>query len=141
VLLSLVTAAMAGLGRSGGHAAADVPLTYGVFMAPAYVGFFMLGLPLAERRLRAATVPMLLTAMSVVLLVQQVIMGAALIGVSDRNRILIQQFNMVGRSAQIAAVVYPDLPRAASIASGNHRRGWYLGEVHLPATIRPNAGR
>jgi hypothetical protein len=103
ILFTLGTAVMAGLGRSGLQDPYNVPIRYGLLVAPLQIGFLMLAAPLVSRlwRRRPQLAEALVAAALAVVLVQDVAFAAKAITAADALR---------GRVAMLyAGIVTPDM--------------------------------
>jgi hypothetical protein len=132
ILFTLVTALMAGLGRTGLSDPANVALRYAVLVTPLHVGLLMLALPWAGELWRAnrLAAQALVTALIVGLLAQDAVMALKAIRASDANRHLIAGFK-AGRRGPEMALVHPDAARAQAVYARLRRDGLFQRELHL----------
>jgi hypothetical protein len=135
ILFSLTTAAMAGLGRAGAPDALNVPLRYAVLLAPLQVGLVMLALPLAGdlRRANRGLADGLAGALLSLVLVQNAVMAASAVRVSDEVRAAVTDFAAGRRTPRSAVFVHPDLAYAQRAYADIRKDGLFRRELHLKA--------
>jgi hypothetical protein len=135
MLFTLGTAAMAGLGRTGLQDPANVPLRYGMLVAPLHIGLLMIALPFAHQLWRAnrAATQALTAAVLLAVFAQNLVMAAKVIRASDMVRNLIADFHAGRRTPEMLVMVHPDLARAEAISSELRRDGLFQHELHLKA--------
>jgi hypothetical protein len=133
ILLSLGTAAMAGIGRAGLEDPANMPLRYAVFLAPLHVGVLMLALPYAYELWRANRVAAEALVAAALLLVaaQNTYVARNVIQASDVVRTIIADFKAGRRTPEMPRFIHPDLALAEQIYAGLERDGLFQHELHL----------
>jgi hypothetical protein len=136
---TLVTAAMAGLGRTGVGDPDNVPLRYAVLVTPLHVGFLMLALPWAAELWRAnrAAAEALAAALVLGLLAQDAVMAVKVVRASDVNRHLVADFKAGLRTPAMQITVHPDLTRAQAVYAAMARDGLFQHELHLKPRSPP----
>jgi MFS family permease len=133
ILFSLGVAAMAGLGRSGLPGALNVPLRYGVLLAPLHVGLLMLALPYAGAlwRTNRRLAQTLCAAVLILAFVQNALMAVKVVHASDVVRTTLDDFRQGRRTPEMLVFVHPDLAHAERIYAGLRRDGLFQHELHL----------
>jgi hypothetical protein len=133
ILFSLGVAAMAGLGRSGLPGALNVPLRYGVLLAPLHVGLLMLVLPYAGALWRAnrRLAQTLCAAVLILAFVQNTLMAVKVIHASDVVRTTLEDFRQGRLTSEMLVFVHPDLAHAERIYAGLRRDHLFQHELHL----------
>jgi hypothetical protein len=133
IVFTLVTAVMAGLGRSTLGDPADVPLRYAVLVTPMHVGLLMMALPWAGVLWRAnrTAAQAAIAALVVGVLAQDALMAVKVIRASDVNRNLVADFNAGRRTPEMQVTVHPDLARAEALYAWLARDGLFQRELHL----------
>jgi hypothetical protein len=132
ILFSLGVAAMAGLGRTGGDPL-NVPLRYGVLLAPLHAGFLILALPYAGvlwRANRKASVGFF-AALLVLAGAQNLLMADAAIRTSDKVRRIVADFRAGVRTPDMPIFIHPNLAKAERAYAEMAREGRYQHELHL----------
>jgi hypothetical protein len=133
ILFSIGTAMMAGLGRTELESPLETPLRYAIFVTPLHVGLLMLALPYAgamwENNRRAALT--LWATLLVLLMAQDVAMGAKVIRASDLIRTTVAAFRAGRRTPEATSFVHPDLAHAEEVYAWLKRDGLFRHELHL----------
>jgi hypothetical protein len=140
ILFSLGAAAMAGLGRSGVEEPHNVPLRYGLLVAPMQVGLVMLAAPWATRLARRA--PGRLESVALILLLamfaQNAAMAVKVVQASDVIRNEITAFHAGARRPDMLTLVHPNLAMAELLSMRLRHDGLAQHELHLkPAALSP----
>jgi len=117
VQVSLVTAAMAAVGRNGADLPTDVPLRYAVFLTPLHVGLLILAAPLLQKVVleRPRQGQALLVAAALLFALHQLGAGVFVARTADINRARIAAFKSGDRTAPVLAVMYPDAAKAEAM--------------------------
>jgi hypothetical protein len=133
ILFTLVTAAMAGLGRAGETDPANVPLRYAALVTPLHVGLLMLLLPWAGELWRAnrRAAEALVAVVVLALTAQDAVFAAKVIRANDWNRELVADFKAGRRAPEMAVTVHPDLAHAQAVYARLARDGLFQHELHL----------
>ena len=133
ILFSLGTAAMAGLGRSGFPDALNVPLRYGMLLAPLHVGFLMFALPYVGVLWRAnrSIAQTLVAAVLLLAAVQNAVMSMKVIRASDVVRTTVADFKAGARRPEMLTFVHPDQAYAERSYAELARDGLFQRELHL----------
>lgn len=133
ILFTLGAAAMAGLGRSGLEEPHNVPLRYGLLVAPMHVGFVMLAAPwlagLWRSDRRAAHALSLLLLLGV--FAQNAAIAGKVVAASDIIRTAIADFHAGRRDPLILTIVHPDPAYAEAISDRLARDDLFQRELHL----------
>jgi hypothetical protein len=137
ILFALATAAMAGLGRSGAADPYNVPLRYGLLVAPLHVGLVMLWAPGLGRLWRGhrRLVEGMAAGALAALLVHDAAFGLKVITASDIIRETVVDFHAGVRTPRMLSLIYPNLDYAQAMSAQLKRDGFYQHELHL----RPRA--
>lgn len=132
MLFTLGAAALAGL-RSGLEDARDVPLRYGLLVAPLHAGLVIL----VARRLagpweaRRRLIQTLGLALLVGVFLQNLAMGPKLIEVSDVLRDAVADFHDGRRTPMVVDIVHPNLLFAETVLDRMNRDDLFQHELHL----------
>lgn len=131
ILLTLGTAAMAGLGRSDLLDPANVPVRYSVFVAPMQVGLLTLALPRSETLWRAHPRPVqaAIVAGLGLMLLQNVVMGGRAIATAARIRAHVAEFQAGRIGPDASVLVHPQLDFARRIYEGLRRDGLFRRQL------------
>jgi hypothetical protein len=131
ILVTLTTALMAAIGRTGVAAPHETPIRYAVLLVPAHVGLLMLAAPrLAQLRpARPALVDGLLIAAAVALLAQEAVMGVFAARTSAITRDVVAEFRAGGWTPRLAAMVCPDRAYAQAILARAKAAGLYEADA------------
>jgi hypothetical protein len=127
VLFSLLTAAMAALGRVDENEAVVVPVRYAVFMSAFQVGVICVLAPSVGEHwasVRRYAVPAALAA-AAGLLVQQAAGGASVLRTSSYIRSEIAAFEAGARRPEMRQLIHPDFNVAMRVQAESRRRGLY----------------
>jgi hypothetical protein len=131
IVLSLGTAALAGLARTGDMAPSLVPMRYSVFLIPLQVGLWVLALPYVRRAwaarpqaAQAATI-----GLSVFLLAHQGVMALYALRTGDINLRVVADYRRGVRTPAVMTVIYPQFAKALAVSDGLKRRGLYQSEL------------
>lgn len=135
ILFSLGTAAMAGLGRAGFPDALNVPLRYGMLLAPMHVGFLIFALPYVGVLWRANrnVAQTLVAAVLLLAAAQNVLMSLKVIRASDVVRTTIADFKAGARRPEMLTFVHPDQGYAERTFAELAKEGLFQHELHLKA--------
>lgn len=140
ILFSLGTAAMAGLGRSGFPDALNVPLRYGMLLAPLHVGFLMFALPYVGVLWRAnrTAAQALVAAVLLLAAAQNAVMAVKVVRASDVVRTTVADFKAGARRPEMSTFVHPDQAYAERAYAELAKEGRFQHELHLkpPAPAR-----
>lgn len=117
IQVSLITAAMAAVGRNGADLPTDVPLRYAVFLTPLHVGLLMLAAPLLQKVVLERPRPgqALLVAAALLFALHQLGAGVFVARTADINRARIAAFKAGDRTPPVLAVMYPDAAKAEAM--------------------------
>jgi hypothetical protein len=130
ILFSLMTAAMAGVARTGVIAPDMVPMRFAVFLIPLHAGLWILAAPhlrrALERRPRATAGAV--AAAAALMLAHQGVMAIYAIRTADANLRVIADFRAGKRNPAMRAMIYPDLDGAWRVAARMRRDGLYRHE-------------
>ena len=131
IVFSLVTAAMAGLARTGEMTPVLMPLRYAVFLIPLHVGLWVLALPYVRRAwaARPGMANLATIALAIGLLGHQAVMGVFAVRTADANLRVIADFREGRRTPIMTATIHPDLAKAQAISDDLKRRGLYQTEL------------
>jgi hypothetical protein len=131
VVFSLVTAAMAGLARSGVIAAQFVPVRYAVFLIPLHVGLWMMAAPYLRRLWLARPKPMERVALAAagLMIVHQGVMVVYAVRTAEVNQAVISAFKRGERTPAMLITIYPDLDKAAALSARMRADGFYQREL------------
>lgn len=133
MLFTLGAATMAALGRSGLEEPHNVPLRYGLLVAPMHVGVVMLAAPWLARLWRENRKAA--EALSLILLVGFFAQNAAIafkvVAASDTIRNAIADFHAGRRTPLILTIVDPDPAHAEAISERLARDDLFQHELHL----------
>jgi len=127
ILFSLITAAMAAIGRVDENAAVIVPVRYAVFMSAFQVGVICVAAPaIAERwaSLKRYAVPSAMAA-AVALVAQQAAAGSSVLRTSAYIRGEITAFQAGARRPEMRQLIHPDFNLAAQVEDECRNRGLY----------------
>jgi hypothetical protein len=140
ILLTLATAAMTGLGRTGAADPYNVPLRYALTVAPLHVGLLMLALPGLGRLWRGhrRLVEGVALGALAVLLVHDAAFGAKTVEASDVIRETVVDFHAGVRTSRMLTLIYPNLDYAQAMSARMARDGLYQHELHLKPRPRPD---
>jgi len=133
MLFSLGTAAMAGLGRAGVTDPYDVPIRYGLLVAPLQAGALILAAPWAERlwRLRPQLAHALVLTLLLGMFAQNAVLAAKVVRASDVMRGIVADYQAGRRTSQTLAVVYPTPAFADALFARMRHDGLFQHELHL----------
>jgi len=132
ILFSLGVALMAGIGRTSGDPL-NVPLRYGVLLAPLHAGFLILVLPFAGELWRAnrRAAQALCAAVLALATVQNLILADAAIRTNDKVRTIVADFRAGLRTEATPLFIHPHLDKAERAYAEMARDGIYQRELHL----------
>jgi hypothetical protein len=127
IQLSLVTAAMAAVGRNDAALPTQAPLRYAVFLSPLHVGLLMLAAPALQKIVlaRPRQTQALLVASALGFTALQLGAGVFVARTADINRARIAAFKSGDRSAPVLAVMYPDAAKAQAMRARMAAAGVY----------------
>ncbi|CAN7308477.1 hypothetical protein LJR219_001578 [Phenylobacterium sp. LjRoot219] len=133
IFFTLGTAAMAGLGRYGLPDALNVPLRYGVLVAPLHVGFLIFALPYAGVLWRAnrTAAQALIAAALLLATAQNGVMALKVIRASDVVRTAIVDFKAGVRTPEMLTFIHPNQAYAAGVYGWLAEHGYFQRELHL----------
>lgn len=141
IVFSLVTAAMAGLARTGDMTPAQIPFRYTVLLMPLHVGLWVLALPYVRqfwaRRPRLAN-PSLLAA-ALILLGHQAVMALYAVRTGDTTLRVVADFREGRRTPAMTPMIHPDMARAERISAALQARGFYQSELRPDPPRGPGA--
>jgi hypothetical protein len=130
ILFSLMTAAMAGVARTGAIAPDMVPMRFAVFLIPLHTGLWILAAPhlrrALERRPRATAGAV--AAAAALMLAHQGVMAIYAVRTADANLRIIADFRSGKRNPAMRAMIYPNLDGAWGLAMRMRRDGLYRYE-------------
>ena len=131
ILFSLGTAAMAGAARTGVTAPSLVPMRYAAFLIPVHVGLWAMALPYARRLWgrRAKWADAAVTAVAILMIAHQAVMGVFAIRTADINLRLVADFREGRRSPAMLTTIGPDLEARAAQAAQLRREGRFQREL------------
>lgn len=133
ILFTLGTAAMAALGRSGMPDPLNVPLRYGVLVAPLHVGFLIFALPTAGVLWRAnrGAAQALIAGVLLLAAAQNAVMALKVIRASDVVRTAIADFKAGVRTPEMLTFIHPNQAHAERVYAELARAGRFQHELHL----------